>query len=78
MVTKMIFVILGIIMLVAILILSTIAIVRGFKGMKISKSFEDNKKISILFWLVSLIHMLLGLIITLSYVIAVVLIITNI
>jgi hypothetical protein len=64
--------------LVMVLFLSVIAIIRGYKGMKISKCFDtSDKKIKGVYWLLSAIHMLGGILITLCYLIAGVLILNN-
>lgn len=53
------------------LFFAVIAIIRGYKGMKISKSFDtSDKKIKFGYWLLSAIHMWVGIIITLCYLIA--------
>jgi hypothetical protein len=65
--------------LIMALFLAVIAILRGYKGMKMSKSFDtSNKKIKIGYWMLSGIHMWVGILITLCYVIAGVLILNNI
>jgi hypothetical protein len=53
------------------LFLAVIAIIRGYKGMKASKLFEEaDKKIKVGYWLLSAIHMWVGIIITLCFLIA--------
>ena len=60
------------------LFLAVIAIIRGYKGMKMSKSFDTSaKKIKVGYWLLSAIHMLVGILITLCYLIAGVLILNK-
>ncbi|MDD7794768.1 hypothetical protein [Clostridium sp. 'White wine YQ'] len=57
--------------LVVALVLAIIAIVRGYKGMKASKLFDtDDKKVKVSYWLLSAIHMWVGILITLCYLIA--------
>ena len=57
--------------LILALFLAIIAIIRGYKGMKISKEFEtSDKKIKFGYWLLSAIHMWVGIVVTLCYVIA--------
>ena len=64
--------------LIMALIFAVIAIVRGHKGMKMSKSFDtSDKKIKFSYWLLSAIHMWVGIIITSCYLIAGVLILDN-
>ena len=61
--------------LIMALFLAVIAIIRGYKGMKMSKSFDtSDKKIKIGYWMLSAIHMCVGILITLCYLIAGVLI----
>ena len=61
-----------------VLILSVIAVVRGYKGMKLSKQFDtSSKKVRFGYWLLSAIHMWVGILITLCYVISGVLILIN-
>jgi hypothetical protein len=61
--------------LAMVLFLAVIAIVRGYKGIKTSKLFEtSNNKIKIGYWGLSVIHMSAGILVTLSYLIAGVLI----
>jgi len=65
--------------LVIALFLAVIAIVRGYKGMKMSKRFDtSDKKIKVGYWLLSAIHMWVGILITLCYLIAGVLILNKI
>ena len=53
------------------LFLAVSAITRGYKGMKMSKSFDtSDKKIKVSYWLLSAIHMWVGILITLCYLIA--------
>lgn len=64
--------------LAIVLFLGVIAIIRGYKGMKISKCFDtSDKKIKVVYWLLSALHMLCGILITLCYLIAVVLILNS-
>ncbi|MBC8062433.1 MAG: hypothetical protein H7Y18_17445 [Clostridiaceae bacterium] len=57
--------------LVMALFLAVIAIIRGYKGMKMSKGFDtSDKKIKVGYWLLSAIHMWVGILITLCYLIA--------
>lgn len=64
--------------LVMALFLSVIAIIRGYKGMKMSKHFDTaDKKIKVGYWLLSAIHMWVGILITLCYLIAGVLILNK-
>jgi len=64
--------------LVIALFLAVVAIVRGYKGMKMSKSFDtSDKKIKVGYWLLSAIHMWVGILITLCYLIAGVLILNK-
>jgi hypothetical protein len=64
--------------LVIALFLAVLAIVRGYKGMKLSKSFDtSDKKIKVGYWLLSATHMWVGILITLCYLIAGVLILNN-
>jgi hypothetical protein len=61
-----------------VLFLAVIAVIRGYKGMKMSKRFETSvKKIKFGYWLLSAIHMWVGILITLCYLIAGVLILNN-
>lgn len=60
------------------LFFSIIAIFKGHKGMKMSKSFMTNDtKVKYGYWLVSGIHMWVGILITLCYLIAGVLILSR-
>lgn len=64
--------------LIMALFLAVIAIIRGYKGMKMSKSFgASDKKIKVSYWLLSAIHMWVGILITLCYLIAGVLILNK-
>ena len=64
--------------LVMALFFAVIAIVRGYKGIKMSKRFDtSDKKIKGGYWLLSAIHMWVGILITLCYLIAGVLILNN-
>ncbi len=64
--------------LALVLILSVVAIIRGYKGMKMSKRFyTSGKKVKFGYWLLSAVHMWMGILITLCYVIAGLLIINN-
>lgn len=64
--------------LVMALFLAVIAIVRGYKGIKLSKNFEtSDKKIKFSYWLLSAIHMWVGILIALCYLIAGVLILNK-
>jgi hypothetical protein len=64
--------------LVMALFLAFIAIIRGYKGMKMSKRFDaSDKKIKTGYWLLSAIHMWVGILITLCYLIAGVLILNK-
>ncbi|MFT8348562.1 hypothetical protein [Clostridium saccharoperbutylacetonicum] len=57
--------------LILALLLALIAIIRGYKGMKMSKKFDTaDKKIKFAYWLLSAIHMWVGIVVTLCYVIA--------
>ena len=57
--------------LIMALFLAVIAIIWGYKGMKMSKSFDiSDKKIKVGYWLLSAIHMWVGILITLCYLIA--------
>ncbi|WP_459480115.1 hypothetical protein [Clostridium saccharoperbutylacetonicum] len=57
--------------LIVALLLAVIAIIRGYKGMKMSKNFDTaDKKIKFAYWLLSAIHMWVGIVVTLCYVIA--------
>ncbi len=64
--------------LAVILILSVMAVIRGYKGMKMSKRFDTSvKKVKFGYWLLSAVHMWMGILITLCYVIAGLLILNN-
>jgi hypothetical protein len=64
--------------LVIALFLAVIAIIRGYKGMKRGKGFDtSDKKIKVGYWLLSAIHMWVGILITLCYLIAGVLILNK-
>ena len=64
--------------LVVTLFLAIIAIIRGYKGMKMSKQFgTSNNKIKVGYWMISGIHMWMGILITLCYLIAGVLILNK-
>ena len=64
--------------LVMALFLAVIAIIRGYKGMKMSNHFDtSDKKIKVGYWLLSAIHMWVGILITLCYLIAGVLILNK-
>ena len=53
------------------LFFAVIAIKRGYEGMNMSKSFDTaDKKIKVGYWLLSAIHMWVGILITLCYLIA--------
>jgi len=53
------------------LFFAVIAIIRGYKGMKMSKRFDtSDKKVKVSYWLLSAIHMWVGILITLCYLIA--------
>jgi len=57
--------------LIMALFFAVIAITRGYEGMKMSKSFDiSDKKIKNGYWLLSAIHMWVGILITLCYLIA--------
>lgn len=57
--------------LALILFFSVIAIIRGCKGIKISKSFDpSNKKVKVGYLVLSIVHMSAGILVTMSYVIA--------
>ncbi len=67
------------IVLALVLFLAVLAIVRGYKGMKQSKCFDTQvKKIRYGYWLLSAVHMWAGILITLCYLIAGILILVNI
>jgi uncharacterized protein YacL len=56
---------------IAALFFAVIAIIRGYKGMKMSKRFDASyKKVKVSYWLLSAIHMWVGILITLCYLIA--------
>jgi len=60
------------------LLLAVIAIIRGYKGMKMSKCFDtSDKKVKIGYWVLSAIHMWVGILITLCYLIAALLILSK-
>ena len=64
--------------LIMALLLAIIAIIRGYEGMKMSKSFDtSDKKIKFGYWLLSAIHMWVGILITLCYLIAGILILSR-
>ena len=64
--------------LIMALFLAIIAIIRGYKGMKMSKQFDRaDKKIKVGYWLLSAIQMCVGILITLCYLIAGVLILNK-
>lgn len=64
--------------LIMAVVFAIIAIIRGYKGMKMSKCFDtSDKKIKFSYWLLSAIHMWVGIIITLCYLIAGVLILNK-
>ena len=64
--------------LIIALFLAVLAIIRGYKGMKMSKRFDtSDKKIKVGYWLLSGIHMWVGILITVCYVIAGVLILNK-
>jgi len=64
--------------LIMALFLAIIAIIRGYDGMKMSKHFDtSDKKIKVGYWLLSAIHMWVGILITLCYLIAGVLILNK-
>lgn len=65
--------------LAIVLFLAVFAVIRGYKGMKASKRFDASaKKTKFGYWLISAIHMWMGIIITLCYLIAGALILSNI
>lgn len=67
-----------ILVLAIVLLLSVIAMIRGYNGMKLSKKLNtSSKKIKFGYWLVSAVHMCMGIIITLCYLIAGAIIINN-
>lgn len=60
------------------LLFAVAAIIRGYKGMKMSKCFDtSDKKVKTGYWLLSAIHMWVGILITLCYFIAGVLILNR-
>lgn len=64
--------------LIITLFLAVTAIIRGYRGMRMSKQFETtDKKVKVGYWLLSGIHMWMGILITLCYLIAGILIINN-
>ncbi|WP_315072515.1 hypothetical protein [uncultured Clostridium sp.] len=64
--------------LIMALLLAIIAIMRGYKGMKMSKCFDtSDKKVKVGYWFLSAIHMWVGILITLCYLIAGVFILNN-
>lgn len=64
--------------LAMVLVLSVVSIIRGYKGLKTGRDFKTaDKKIKFGYVLLSVIHMLAGILITLCYVIAGILIIIN-
>ncbi|AEY65130.1 hypothetical protein [Clostridium sp. BNL1100] len=64
--------------LAMVLFLAVFAIIRGYKGLKTGKNFEtSDKKIRFVYALLSVIHMSTGILITLCYLIAGVLIIIS-
>lgn len=64
--------------LIMALFLSVIAIIRGYKGMKRSKCFDTaDKKIKVSYYVLSAVHMWAGILITLCYLIAGVLILNK-
>ena len=64
--------------LIIALLLAVIAIIRGYKGMKMSKRFDtSDKKVKIGYWVLSAIHMWVGILITLCYLIAGILILNK-
>jgi hypothetical protein len=70
--------ILILLVLAMVLFLAVFAVIRGYKGMKMSKRFDTSvKKIKFGYWLLSAIHMWMGILITLCYLIAGVLILNN-
>ncbi len=57
--------------LAMILLMAVIAVIRGYKGIKTSKYFETSgKKTKISYFVISVIHMSAGILVTLSYLIA--------
>ncbi|SHI17955.1 hypothetical protein SAMN02745823_03072 [Sporobacter termitidis DSM 10068] len=70
--------ILILLILALILVLAVIAIIRGYKGIKTSRRFETaSRKIKISYSVLSGLHMSAGILVTLSYLIAGVLIIVS-
>ena len=69
--------VLVLLVLAMILFLAVISIIRGYKGIKMSKRFEtsSNNKMKIGYLALSVIHMIAGSLITLSFLIAAILII---
>jgi len=64
--------------LIMALFLAVIAIIRGYKGMKMSKRFDtSDNKIKVGYWLLSAVHMWVGILITSCYLIAGVLILNK-
>ncbi len=64
--------------LAMVLFFAVFAIIRGYKGLKEGKNFETlDKKIKFGYGLLSVIHMLAGILITMCYLIAGVLILIN-
>lgn len=56
--------------LVITLFLAIIAIVRGYKGVKNSKCLDtSDKKVKTGYWLLSVVHMWMGILVTLCYLI---------
>ena len=65
-------------LLIMVLSISIVAILRGFEGMKKSKEFETtDKKVKFFYWLLSGIHMWVGISICLCYLIVGLLTINN-
>ena len=60
-----------------VLILAVMAIIRGIKGIKMSKRFETTKKVKFGYWMLSAVHMWVGILITLCYLITGILILTG-
>ncbi len=70
--------IISILVFAIVLVLAVIAVIRGHKGMKESKQFDPTaKKTKFGYWLLSAVHMWVGILITLCYVIAGILILNN-
>jgi|GEM_PF-4764471 len=64
--------------LAVVFLLAVSAIVRGYREMKRSKSFDaSNGKMKTGYWLLSGIHMWAGIIVTLCYILAGILIVTS-